>query len=100
MASKKAPKEEEDVLVMGPDLGDSSRPFYRKNSEGVHVGVLRPVPEGEEPSDDAIAVSYRGPGPVYDVHRVEAHSHSKPATAGYRKGWDRIFGGKATVGQA
>jgi len=93
--------EDEDVLLMGPDLGDDSRPFYRKNSEGLHAGLMRPVKEGQPIPEDAFQVEHKGPGPVYKVTPVfDKNSHSRPATAAYKKGWDRIFGGKSVVGQA
>lgn len=98
---KPAPEEDEDVLLMGPDLGDEVRPYYRQNSDGVRAGLMRPVKEGQPLPEDAFSVEHRGPGPVYKVHPVfDKNSHSRPATAAYKKGWDRIFGGKPTVGQA
>lgn len=98
---KPEPPEEEDVLVMGPDLGDESRPFCRKNSEGIHAGIMRPVKEGEALNERAFTVEHKGPGPLYNVRPIlSKNAHSRPATAAYVKGWDRIFGGKATVGQA
>lgn len=99
--SDKSSDDDEDLLVMGPDLGEDQRPFIRKNSEGLHAGILKLAREGEPISEDALHVQHRGPGPLYDVKPVfDKNSRSRPASAGYRKGWDRIFGGKPTVGQA
>lgn len=91
----------EDTLVMGPDLGQGRRPYVRQNEEGVGFGVMRPVKDGEPLTEDAFVVEHQGPGPVYKVTPVfEKSSKTKPATPDYRKGWDRIFGRKQTVGQA
>lgn len=95
------PEEEEDILVAGPDLGDQQRPFVRKNSSGICAGIMRPVKEGAPIPENSFQVEHKGPGPLYNVRPVyDKNSHSRPATAAYVKGWDRIFGGKATVGQA
>lgn len=94
-------KTDEDVLVLGPDLGENHHPFYRKNSSGIQAGIMRPVKEGETLTEDALFIEHQGPGPVYKVTPVfEKSSRSKPATADYRDGWNRIFGGKAHVGSA
>jgi hypothetical protein len=92
-------KDEEDTLIMGPDLGNERRPYLRKNSAGVQAGIMSPVKEGVPLPEDSFYIEHQGPGPIYKVTSL-GHSKSKPATAGYRKNYDRIFGGKQTVGQA
>lgn len=91
----------EDVLVLGPDLGENHRPYCRKNSSGIQAGIMRPVKDGETLTEDAVFIERQGSGPVYKVTPVfEKSSRSKPATAEYRDGWNRIFGGKTHVGSA
>jgi hypothetical protein len=92
-------QDEEDTLVMGPDLGNERRPFLRRNSDGIQAGIMSPVKEGMPLPEDSFYIEHRGPGPVYKVTPL-GKSKSRPATAGYLKGWDRVFGGKQTVGQA
>jgi hypothetical protein len=99
MADPKKPSEDEDTLIMGPDLGNDRKLFLRKNSDGVQSGIMTPVKDGMPLPDNSFYIEHRGPGPLYSVTPL-GKSKSKPTTAGYRKNFDRIFGGKATVGQA
>jgi hypothetical protein len=98
--------DDEDVLVMGPILDQDLRPFCRKNSEGIHTGIMRPVKEGESLGQNSFMVEHQGPGPLYKVHPIfekpsqEGVSRSRPATREYLAGWDRIFGGQKVVGEA
>lgn len=99
MADPKKSVEDEDTLILGPDLGNERRPFFRRNSDGIQAGIMSPVREGMPLPDDSFFIEHQGPGPVYKVTPL-GKSKSKPTTAGYRMGWDRVFGGKPTVGQA
>lgn len=95
------PKPKDDLLVMGPSLGEGGqRPYVRQNEEGTRVGVLRPVKEGESLTEDALVVEHRGPGPIYKVTPVFDKAKSRPSTESYRQGWEKVFGGGRTVGQA
>jgi hypothetical protein len=99
MADPKKPIEDDDTLIMGPDLGNERRPFFRRNSDGIQAGIMSPVKEGMPIPEDSFYIEHQGPGPVYKVTPL-GKSKSRPTTREYRKNYDRIFGGKTTVGQA
>jgi hypothetical protein len=63
--------------MLGPDLGGNQRPFYRKNNEGIHAGILRPVKEGEVLTEDAVYLEHQGPGPLYKVTPLFEKSGSR-----------------------
>lgn len=100
-----------DRLSMGPDIGGGVHPYIRHMPDHtIRTGFF----QEHDPKDDVasrplVHLSHVGPGPIYDVEDVasaavqEARGTAGPAkvaTRAYRDGWDRIFGGPETVGQA
>lgn len=100
-----------DVVQMGPDLGDGSRPFVRHTEDHqVQAGVMRPVVEGKPLAGDGDLVQLEAsetPGEyrattmatIKGGQVTEHKGPAKVASPAYRDGWDALFGHK-TVGQA
>ena len=107
---KKPPTPPGDVIAVGPMLptGDITFVRQRQDDDGtgtiVEGGTLRVLPNGppDEPSDGAevLKVSHLQDN-LYKVDEV-VHKGG-PAmvnSTAFRNGWETIFGGRQTVGQA
>jgi hypothetical protein len=90
-----------DEIVLGPDLGDGTRPAIRHTADHrMEAGLVRQVKDGEPLPEDAMYVE-RIEGNRYSCKPALEHKGpSLAATPEYRNGWDRIFGGRQEVGQA
>ena len=95
----KKPQQSEDLIVMGPPVGDEgAHVCQHRSAEGVEFKVIRPLQEDEEPPPEAMHLEHIS-GPYYS----STSAHKGPSTASnpaFRSGWDRVFGKKAEVGQA
>jgi hypothetical protein len=108
MADEKKPKcHGEDVLFMGPPLNNGLSPFLRHRSDcSTETGLARVVREGEPLHNRALLLERRKDSPgTFNVRGTYSPDSSqsgppKVATPEYRTGWDRIFGGSPTIGQA
>jgi hypothetical protein len=104
-----------DVMKVGPDLGDGFRPYIRHKSDcSMETGWVKPHPDGKPigDADGLIQLEGREGGDVFNVKTLYERPRHAGDVAGdkngpamvsspaYRDGWDRIFGNKATVGQA
>ncbi len=90
---------------MGPSLSNGVRPFVRHRSDcSTETGFVKRVQEGEPIYDGAMLLEPRNNEPgAFNVRGTYQSNQSGPpkvTTNEYRDGWDRIFGGTATVGQA
>ena len=90
------PKDDEDVLVAGPDLGQGVRPFVRHHEGGVEGGLMR---KGKGEDADLHLKQRDDEGFVYDVVEDRTDGPAKVTSNAYRAGWGRIFG-KPVVGEA
>lgn len=102
---------DDDVLHLGPDLGNGTHPFVRHRPDhSIEAGLARPFKDGEPLNfcgdGAAVHLSHRGPGAVYDVEDLytpeKSEAKSGPSmvnSSEFRDGWDRIFG-KQAVGEA
>ena len=84
--------------------GDYTYVRHRANHEG-ETGVLR-IPKEGKPLQNPIALKSVNDQGLFEVEVLAGVSEpvskgpAKVSTDEYRDGWDRIFGGKKTVGQA
>jgi len=100
------PDKKEDVLLMGPDLGDGTRACLRNNGGVFSAGTLATIKDGQPISSELVRLTQRT-GNLYDVEQLydpspgsdEKSGPSQVATDDYRTGWEAIWGTK-TVGEA
>ena len=96
MDPKEKPK---DLLTLGPDLGNGDRPFIRKDTEDkISIGTMHPIQDGEPLPENAVSLR-RIDGSMFEVEQIHK-GPSRAVSDDYRGGWDRIFGGKQSVGIA
>ena len=103
-------------MILGPDLGDGSRPCVRHLPDHrVQTGVVQPLKDGQSLNgyDEVLAVKYDQQHGDFEVQSVYDPRQASPAlesapskgpakvtSNAYRAGYDRIFGAKQTVGEA
>jgi hypothetical protein len=98
---KKCPME--DVVMLGPDLGNGMRPAIRHTSGcEVSFGTVVDVKDGQPIPEGAtmMTLEARENGPGFKVVDEYRHGPAQVATPAYRQNYDRIFGGSQTVGSA
>lgn len=99
-----------DLIKLGPEMG-GMRPYARHTADHrIETGVLCLAKEGQTLQDGAVYLEETSSAGLYNVvheHRSPGRkpptTHSGPAMVAskqYKSGWDNIFGGKKTVGQA
>jgi len=97
----RGPKKE-DTVVLGPPEEDGSHTCIRKTPDG-KVGIGKFYPEGVDPdgegSGEAVALE-QIEGNLYRVSESSRSGPAKVTSDAYRVGWDNLFGGKKTVGEA
>lgn len=107
-----------DRIQIGPDIGaGDARPCVRHHPDhSITRGWVKPLKNGEPLNGaEVLAIRYDAQVGDFEVKSVydpscpqpsespQASSASGPAMVAseeYRSGWDRIFGQKATVGEA
>jgi len=94
---------EGDVVRLGPVIhGTRMGLRHRADHKREPVAVL-PLKEGV-PLSRGELVAFRRPGTdLFEVEEISLTQTKGPAkanSAAFRQGWGRIFGGKATVGEA
>lgn len=96
-------EDKEDYVIPGPMVGERSQVFHRyRTGEAPYTQVMRHVREGESIDESAVCLRRRGDSNKYDVEPLlgGGDGPAQVATEEYRDGWDRIFGGKQTIGEA
>ena len=104
-----------DRMVLGPELGDGSRPCIRHLPDHqIQTGVVQLLKEGQSLNgyDEVVAIKYDYQRGDYEVESVYNSGHppieevlaasngpAKVNSDAYRAGYERIFG-KSTVGEA
>jgi hypothetical protein len=109
VADEKKTDNHSDVIAVGPVLPNGDITFVRQREEDtgtvIESGTMRVLPEGppeDKPDDvsDVLRISHLQD----NLYRVDEVVHKGgPAmvnSAAYKSGWDTIFGGTQTVGQA
>jgi hypothetical protein len=98
-----------DRLILGPDLGDGSRPCIRHLPDhSIQTGVARLMKEGQPINgyDEILTICYdqqHGDFEVKSAYTPPTAAHKGPAMVTsneYRTGYERIFGFKQVVGEA
>lgn len=101
---KKSPEcSGDDLISLGPQLPNGDVFCIRhKGDHTIEGGVLSVLPEGDttsaEVGQEVVHLKHRA-GSTYEV----TESNKGPAmvnSSAFRSGWDSIFGGRPTVGQA
>jgi hypothetical protein len=98
-------KTDNDTVTMGPQIAaDGTRLGLRQRGSALEEVHVVPLVDGRPMSEDGeiLSLSHRQ-GDVYDVidsYKTTRSGPAQVATKAYRTGYDRIFGGKAAVGQA
>jgi hypothetical protein len=98
-----------DEITLGPDLGGGVHPAVRHAADHtVHVGTVRLLAEGQPLSGTTLILDPKEGSSFNVIGEItpkgeNADRHGGPAmvsSSAYRDGWDRLFGGKQTVGEA
>jgi len=99
---KKCPME--DVVMLGPDLGNGVRAAIRHSSGcDMALGTVMDVKDGQPIPEGATMMTLepRENGQHgFKVVNEYRHGPVQVATPAYRQNYDRIFGGSQTVGSA
>jgi len=95
---------ENEIIRIGPVIADDgSRVAIRQSEDGVNVGKVRPMVDGQPLVADTeiLHVSHRERD-LYEITSSYKVGHTGPAMVSsnaFRNGWDQTFG-SASIGQA
>lgn len=101
-------KSGKDFLTVGPDFGEGPVYLRHRADHTLETGVLRGIEEGKPINAPLVNLKGREGSNVFDVEEIgDFRSQGRPAsgpamvaTDSFREGWDRIFGGRQSVGEA
>lgn len=91
-------------VILGPEIAPGVRHCIRPHDDGVEIGTLyndgvAPREIEEHPLSEQVVLTHHD-GDEPHVYEMRSCGPAKVNSAKFRDGWDRIFGGKQTVGQA